>query len=109
MADVMRTVKIPHDIYEWAERVAQEQAERLHRKPSVNSVLVQAMEEGKKQMEQDRREGSQVDEDDLALELLKRMVKAPPEERERLKAIIRQAAKQAEMDALEADLKHPEK
>lgn len=54
MADVLRTVKIPRDIYEWAEKLAKEQAEHLHRKPSTNSVLVQMMERGKQEMEKDR-------------------------------------------------------
>ena len=52
--DVMRTVKIPRDLYEFSERLAQEQATQLHRTPSVNSVLVQMLERGKREMEKDR-------------------------------------------------------
>lgn len=54
MADVMRTVKIPRDLYEWAEKLAQQQAEQLHRRASVNSVLVQLIERGKQEIEKDR-------------------------------------------------------
>lgn len=54
MADVMRTVKIPRDLYEWADQLAKEQAEQMHRRANINSVLLQLMFRGKEEVEKDR-------------------------------------------------------